>query len=579
MADFNNGTTQVSSPFKAVAPSVDTSAGTIVNAVSSVLPGALNALGQAAKAKQDNQVASYIQGFREQQLLVSEAVEQGRLTAAQGTSRMRSNLLKYTSGNPLYADDIQSVHKEIVTTSGLGKEVVEGSTEDQAFEKVTSDAITSGFVKQNATPDQVQEGVNLYLDDLAAQRELSRVQAETTLQSSKLGITSAQMSIDKNRNTIRSQQALTSLASTQTPKFRLQMNQLVEDLRTGKIDQEEALILAQDSMSSVESFLSQVGVEAGGDYINALAGPIKNIYENTVKHLKGEFSLAVLENRNATATATATAGWLSDPERAKIVAGSRLFPNSDVVKFTTRTTESIANYLKAGTSERGMMDVFPTDETSVEGYRSYLKGILTPNIHLMLNGNLDEETTNELNQNIGNMIKSIPAYSGKAENLSDFKELTDFLADPSVFGRYVEKAGGIPTDSAANAYKILQEQYEIRVVDVVKREYTNYLAQISSVAPTGNPYVIGKIVVDGKEAPDVIEPSFSGGGVVFKLRSGVVPNVEYNRILRGLNSRVAPAVNKLVHLGAHFNGNRDYKGVYNDNYSELFGIQQETTEE
>ena len=581
MAEFTTGAVQSASPFRPQGAATNPAAVPLVNAFSSMASNAISGLAGAGRGKQLEQAAQYTQGFREDQLLIADAVEQGVMTAQQGTSRFRQNLLKYTSGNPLLGEELTKIHKDIVATSGLGLEVVQGSAEDQAFEQVRTKAITEGFVPTGASPDEITAGVALYQEDQAIQAQMKRTQAEATLTSTNLSIESGRGNLARNRMQWESQDALASLASTRTPVFRNQMNQIVQDLESGAITQEEAIQLADDQLLTVNTFLSQVGKDAGSDYVNNLASPIRNIHTNTMKHLNGELSAELLERSNTAALATATAGWTADPERARVIAGSRLFPNSDLLTFSQKTMTSISSYLSGYSSDKGLANPFPTDEVSKEGFSNYTTGVLKPNINLMLGGDLSDEGVNELNTNIGNMIRSIPAYSGTAEGLGDYRGLVDFLADPNTFGRYVEKVGGIPSDAIDNAKLILQENYETKVVDLIQKEFRQQVARIPRIAPaTGNVSAgaIGAMTVENNQVPSVIEPTFAGGGVSFRIRPGVENNVEYRRIVRNLNERVSPALNKLIHLGAHFNGGRDYKGTYDANYSDIFGGEQTPTE-
>ena len=74
------------------------------------------------------------------------------------------------------------------------------------------------------------------------------------------------------------------------------------------------------------------------------------------------------------------------------------------------------------------------------------------------------------------------------------------------------------------------------------------------------------------EATSVIKPTFTGAGVTFIAQPGSSNAIRIKA--KDLNQKVAPVLNRLIRMSAHLAGGTNYKSVYDQNYSAIFGEEQ-----
>jgi hypothetical protein len=66
-----------------------------------------------------------------------------------------------------------------------------------------------------------------------------------------------------------------------------------------------------------------------------------------------------------------------------------------------------------------------------------------------------------------------------------------------------------------------------------------------------------------------IKPVFTGSGITFMPRDG--SDAKTKMKAQELNKKVAPVVNRFIRMGAHLQGNQNYKQVYESQYAAIFG--------
>jgi hypothetical protein len=74
------------------------------------------------------------------------------------------------------------------------------------------------------------------------------------------------------------------------------------------------------------------------------------------------------------------------------------------------------------------------------------------------------------------------------------------------------------------------------------------------------------------EASANIKPVFTGAGITFMAVDGS-DNATKSKA-KDLNAKVAPVMNRLIRMGAHLDGNQNYREVYNNQYAAVFGVDQ-----
>ncbi len=554
------------SPFSPSRPQVDETPSQILN----VLGSALEIGGEIKKNQANAQANSVLTQFTQENLKLAEAVDQGLMTSQEARMRGRKTFSQFVANNPGLYDDLTSRQSDIFDQAGLGKVIAEGTDVEQAGISLQKEAIGAGWVRADASPQQIAEATANYADFKRANEEFnamkSRVTFENAQESHDISTTTQRFSHQQALLQEKSRKALFNLSSSYTPKFRSDMDGVIERLQTGEVSEEEAVREAQMLWSQVQTTVNQVGDRAGSEHISNLSAPMKSMYENTVAHIKGDLSLDILNTQNEKVIALAQKNWLSDPKMAAIVAGDRLIRNSDLLSHAQLEYEVLQHLRRNGFADGKPADLLTDDPDERRNLDTTLK-ILKQNMNVSTRQGLDEETEGQLSNNISGVLRGVQAYGPNTTKASEYQQVVDFLASPE-FGSYTTKKGGIPADVAANASQVLQEQYEQVVLPLLREEYeTGAVASGLGFSTTGLPNPTRTT----QNVSSAIKPVFRGGGVSFQVEGEQGPTSTAGTKARALNKRVSPILNRLIRMAAHLEGHQDYRKVYEDRYVSIFG--------
>lgn len=554
--------------------------------------------GQVEKQTQLNQAVA---SFSQQQLKLASAVDQGVMSSQEARMRMRANYTSAISNNPGLTSILADTQKDILNTSGLGKVVADGTAAEQAQQAVMREAAQAGWVKAGMTDDQSKAATLSFQEFKRAQQDIDAQQNKIALQRAQMGLTSDQLSIQNQRQSlatgainqqaarlnlqekqlqVKSQQALGSMAGAYHDKFASDLNAIQADLDAGKIDRATALQRINAEEATFSQVANGVGAGAGRDHVEALLAPMKMRAQNARDFTSGKITLDVLQNQNNTAEALQVAQLTSSPEIAQTIAMSKLARNA-----SPNIARVIDDRLVGLFQKNGMFDGTnkPADLTSHnaqeastnKNYFSMLKDSMTK----VQSGSANdlEGTKQEVDTNLFNVMKGLNVYSLAVDNPNQLNEVVDFLAS-SDFGSYTTKVGGIPNDAVPQAKQVLEQQYSNVVLPTLKREYEKATVGLElrntpkkdlGVGPFGMPIHLK----DDQKASKLIQPVFNGTGVSFV--SSVNDRVVQAKA-KELNQKVAPILNRVVRMDAHLSGTQDYKAVYERNYANLFN---QTTEQ
>jgi hypothetical protein len=201
---------------------------------------------------------------------------------------------------------------------------------------------------------------------------------------------------------------------------------------------------------------------------------------------------------------------------------------------------------------------FPTNPEEEEAVKDYY-GILKNNLNQSAVGGITNEATKkEITTNVGQVIKSVSAYSASVEKPEEFNKVVELFASPE-FGAHAKSIGGIP--EAAAARNVVGQQYEKVVLPLIQKEYQDAVLR-TGITGTKGFTPKGELQVD-----EVIAPQFNGAGIFFVSSSNeAVAQAQANT----LNREVAPLLNRLTRMSAHFAGHTNYKQQYEEHYASLF---------
>lgn len=550
--------------------------------VGSVLAKAGSEYASNQKAlKTQELINSNVSEFAQAQLRIADAVEGGDLNSQEGRMRMRANYTRAIADNPGLVGDLAKVHKDIISTSGLGKVVAEGTEQEQMNLAAEKEASLAGWIPAHLSPDERQEATQAHLQFKRAQEDLkaeaARVNLTTSkinqqsatvgLASAKVGLQSAKIGLMQKERSERSRAALGSVADTYNYKFSQSLDEIRLRVDRNEITREEAVLLADQQYATIQQVTTRIGGDADAEYLGNITAPMRMRYENTKKFLTGEMSKEVLENQNFITTAQQKAVILGDPDNAKIVATSELFKNADITLMpavNSAVTKMLGINANPNTKPA---DILPDTEEDKKTTKVYLD-MLKSNLGASNGGSLlnKELALPEIDANISNVLKGIDAYSLSATNPSEYNQVVDFLASPE-FGKYSSLKGGLPADSATSAKQVLQANYENQVIPLLKDAWEN-----SKTGPVGmKSYGRTEVVTGGTlNTSEAIKPTFTGSGVSFQVAPGITDSRTRAKAA-DLNKQVAPVLNRLIRMSAHLEGTQDYKRVYNDNYAAIFG--------
>lgn len=532
-----------------------------------------------AEAERQQKLSVAGSRFATQQLQIADAVDQGGLSSQEARMRMRANYASAISNNPELTDEITKIHKDLIGTKGLGAVAAEGTQKEQAFNAAMTQATKDGWVTSDMSQEQAAEATanwqsfNLAQQQIdAAQNEIALQRANIGLRTDRIGESTAQISNQKARLElqqkkleVKSRQALGSMGDAFLPKFRNDAQAVLSQVERGEIDQKEAIDRLDGQWSTVQSLVYSVGSEAGQSHISNLTTPMRTVYENTRKRILGEIDTEVYDAQVENATAQQAAMLSGDPKIVQAVAVSKLLPNAPSIQ-NLAIDSVVANMLEKNSREEGSSANLtdPEDDAQVTDYLNLVKSNLRG---VNSGGELigGKEAEKEVQTNLNQILKGVSAYSAAVDSPEQFNKLVDFFAS-SDFGDYAAGGGGkINSQYASNAKEVLQQQYEQAVLPLIEQEWSN-ASVTTSTLPTSP--TLGTTATE-EEATSVIQPSWSGTGVSFVSQDR--SNTRVNAKVRDLNKRVAPVLNRLIRMGAHLQGTKNYKQVYEANYAGLFG--------
>ena len=535
-----------------------------------------------AKAEQETLEQSMTGRFTRQQLQIAEAVDTGELSSQEARMRMRANLSAALADNPALTDAFTAAHSNVLETAGMGKVAAEGTEQEQAFFKTQDQAIQNGWVTQSMNQEQAREATFAYMQFQreqqkidAEQNQLALLRARVGLQADRVQLGTARINqeaaalrLGEQKAQISAQTSAGSMADAGLTRIRTKAQDLRTQVENGNLAREEAVQLLDSEWLAISSSVKSIGAEAGGEYVNNLISPSEDIYNAYRGWITGETETATLEAISNNAIARQTTALTGDPTVARLVATSNLFKQNANLALQGPIVREALKAVEQNGNESGR----PVDLTNPEnqvGTQQYLQmlrdGVTRANTGSFLSN--PEETQAEVRVNVNNVLKGVENYGNLVDSPRELNDVTQFLASDE-FGRYVEQNGtAINQDSLGGARNVFEAQFDEVVRPLIAEEWRNASVTTSAV---GRSAFLG---TEGEQeaAPSLIRPFFSNGGVRFVIADDASSSTRLEARIRTLNNRVAPVVNRLVKLGAHLEGHRDYQRIYESNYAQLFG--------
>lgn len=501
---------------------------------------------QAKKAQDAGNAA--INSFAAQQLNISDAVAQGSISSTEGQRRMRVNSQKALAAGMSF-DDMSSTQKAIVTTSGFGKVVAEGTVEEQQERKIAGEAFDNNFYSSSSTEADKALGIEAYLTR-------KRAEADIAFLSSQQSLKGAQFDYKVKTRVDAAKVAVGSLAQSEMDRLQIKGKDIIAQHNSG-VDQAVLLQLINEEFAETEFQVQQVGAETG-NVLEAVAKPILSYKQLLIDQVTGKISDEVRDRETKKLLSIQGHTMVQDPEIANAIKTAEYFRGVISVSPTMNKLAIRALTINGDVSKKKSADLVPESSDEELAVRDYLTNI-KENI-TQVEASVDPKAFKAaMRIQTDSILKGVVDQRGNIQGAKSLNQVVEFLASPQ-YGTFTQANGGVDSGVAIEAKAVLDAQYEDVVLPLLKREFDDAVF-------TGT-------VAEGGTRGDLVAPIYSGSGVTFVAKEGVrltAPSVDK---LRRLNAFTGPMLNRLVRMSSHLAGHRNYKRVFDESYAGIFGEEQ-----
>ena len=542
-------------------------------------------LDAVAKKKAEAKTASVTELYSQEALKLADAVDMGEMSSGVARARMRRLYSTYIANNPLLQEDLYKVHNNILSTSGLGRVVAEGTEEEQREAEFRDEVYKAGFINESMSPEKQDEMIGQYRSFKVNERllgietqklafanaEITNIRGKLGIESDRLGLQRARMglrndsidqqmkllSLEQKKAAYRAEQAMVGLANDYGPVFRERASAIISDLPENASPEMRAQAerqLQELWSGTVGGVVGALGAGASTGMVDMATKPMKDWFDYSIRVARGEDSLANLNSANNIAIQRETFNSYLDPEVRALATTISMFGETVALSPTMEETA-----LRAFTNSVARNSPPSVTDPDYNGFM----GFSMETLEAAALGNLSEASTEEATTNLNNILSSLSNLSSTdAESLNDAAEN---LSSPQ-FGTYVEKIGftGLTREAATGAKNVFDEFYVQEVVPLIREEWQQATYKQSTGQTTPSAFRSPRTTRNVQENMRV---DFSGSGVRF---SAVNPEGMGNAAATKLNREVAPVLNKLIRLGSHLDGHTNYRRFFEQNYSEMF---------
>ncbi len=497
---------------------------------------------QAGKAQAANSAAT--NAFATQQLDIADAVAQGSISSAEGQRRMRVNSTRALSAGMAF-EDMSKTQKAIVSTSGFGKVVAEGTAEEQQRMKLTNEALGAGFIPRSANQAEQEAGVDNYLRHKKATADIALLASQQSLKG-------AQFDHRVKTRVDEAKVAVGSLAQSEMDKLQM-IGKDIQAQVAGGLDQVSAIQLINEAFAPTEQALQQVGGETG-NVVVAVSQPILAYKQLLMDNITGKVSDEVRDRETKKLLSIQGHAIVQDPEVARAIKTAEYFRG--VISISPKMNSLAVKWLTKNDKPTGKSaDLLPDSEEEELATRDYFENI-KENITKAEQSQDPKAFKLAMRTQTDNILKGIVDQRGNIQKPASLNQMVEFLASPQ-YGTFTQANGGIDAGIAIEAKAVLDQHYEDRVLPLLRKEYESVN--------------FGGTDIGGMTSGNLVAPVYTGSGVTFQAREGIRLSLRSVDKLRALNAKTGPFLNRLVRMSAHLGGHRNYKKVFDEGYAGIFG--------
>ena len=586
-------------PQQAVAPV--SNASTVAAAgqgLTQLLGTGLQLYAQGQAKEQQKQQNGAISAYAQKITNLNAAVEQGSITQAEAQRRQRALFNQSVANFPGMTDDFVKLNSSLASSAGLGTTLAEGTAVDQQIKADTKAATGAGFIQPGMSPQQQENGLNLYRQQQHALNQMDFASKQLALQNQQLSLVekranianaqtqraNAAMDLQIKRNKMAMQNGLADVANVYTQDTLGKVQGLQDQLANKQITPEQFMQQTQGLRNKFYAVTQSARGAAGGDYIDTLSAPLFKILDAADNVASGKVSADVAKNQLDHAQTAAALPLMNDPKIAAIAAQSKIFGGifnpivlssmgADVVKALQKNTRSgmPANAVSDDPDEQEAHTVYQ------DGLKEAIKTLTTKNPAATDLKGLQGELETNLNQ----MLKSVGTMGASVDNPTQFNSVMKFFADPT-FLEFQQKGGKIDPALSQQAKTVIQENYQSQLIPAIRTEWENNKTVTGTGVSAGGFPAMGVGIGGGKTTQvntgDAVEYRWTGSSLQFVPAKGMERNRGALAKAKELNQKVSPLVQRLVMADAHMEGNTDYGKYFKELEPAIFGQGGEATD-
>lgn len=598
MFDIGIGGAQPS-PIHPQSPVTDNSQLTTLQGIQTALQGVgqlFAAGGQTASQKRQERLAqekaNVMSSYGQRVVALDAAVEQGKMTAAESKTRLRALYNQTIANYPSLTEDLTAFHKGITGAEGLGDAAVKGTAVDQQYEQLKKDATANGWVHPGMTPDQIESATDAYqaqqksIGDMKYySQQLEIVQKKASIQAqqesiaaSRVARANAQAELQIKRNKMGAQAALSNFAVGEQAKMSAQINQLQQDVDSGKLTREAALARLQAMKDNYAAQTMKLRGVAGGDYVDSLSKPLFDQMEAHANFLSGKIGADVMKTQVERAQNTAMLPLMQDPQLANLMAASKLLGGALPSKLQTQVTDRILQ-MASNNQNPNNPPANPTPHTKQEGKQV---GKYMDSIRSGINSLADKDrslkdpkgTWEEIQNHVNQVLAGTGEFSSSQRSPKQLNQSLDFLASPE-FLKYQKMGGRIDDASVSAAAQAVSVNYTDKLIPTIQEEWEKAKTVVGVTPSAGGFPAFGggmpTASTEQRATSDAVEYVWSGSSITFRPTKAFLKNPGAVAKAQELNKSMAPLINRMVRADAHMKGTDNYSASFKQYEKNIFG--------
>lgn len=583
-------------PATAPAPSTATTVASsgILQGMGNLAEGLVAGIKAGAKQQAQNKEDTALSTYARKVTSLNAAVEQGTMKQAEAQRQQRALYNSLVANNPSVTDKLTSFNSTLMGSKGLGDTLADGTPVDQQIETDTKSATAAGFINPGMTQEQQQAGLNAYRQQQHAMNQMEFQSKQLGLISQKLSIQASQESIAASRvsranaaadlqikkNKLRTQQAVGDVATAYFDKTQIQMEQIKQDVASGKLSQEAGMESLMKLKTDFNAITMRVRGAAGGDYVDSLAKPINDAIDTQANILSGKLSQELGQTHLEKLNVMAQLPIMSDPKMAQVMAVSKLMGagfNTQLLAETGPTVINFINRTLKGLPAGNVTSSDPEDAAQTKTFMGLVKDA-TKNLGSQNPLVTDPtETFKEVRDHANQVLHGIADFSSSQKQPSQLNNAVDFLSSPEFLA--LQKMGAkFDAEAVEGATNAVTTNYNDKLIPAVRDEWRQ--AQTTVGAPQSVKQ-IGRVTIpveNQKPTTDALQYIWTGTSIQFKPAPGYETNPSVLAKARELQKSLAPLINKSVRMSAHLSGSDNYTKYFQQNEAAFFGAPEATPE-